>query len=363
MRTPELSIAPAAAGYTEFAGMAKPARLAGIPVPEELRELVAVLEAAYAGNDPAALLPLLARDFLYQGMNREAFLLHLGELLPLAGPVRLTVLRVGPDAKGLALLAYAEAADGVLAPSLQALPLNAGARLVREAGQWRLHGNQSETERALYRRGEVISCDLAPADPAFYRALLPAPLIPPARPAVRLAITDWQEMEPPQLPYRLASLAIRARRRDREGWLLVQMPETDWLAVSAGRRIGFPKFMADLDFQTAGRRSRFRLTAGDLALLSGSFEADPAAAAEHRPEPDRGWWLPPRGGVLSTADMRPLAPFQRLEQRHGWLWLEPGSAPVWRGLIGESRRLPALHLGFTGPMKLVVSPMPEGEHG
>ncbi len=93
------------------------------------------------------------RTSCIQGMDRAAFLDHLQKNRQYFGKLKITPVGIASEHPDhVELSAYGISAKGVLAPSLQLLPLQAGATLVQEDGKWKLHGNQRYDEASLYRQ-------------------------------------------------------------------------------------------------------------------------------------------------------------------------------------------------------------------
>jgi len=79
-----------------------------------------------------------------------------------------------------------------------------------------------------------------------YRGLLPEPLQMPERPAVLVVVVDNRDVGPwPLAPYREGYVALRCRHMGEEGWYPHTMPVNQRAAMSAGRRLALPKYVAD----------------------------------------------------------------------------------------------------------------------
>lgn len=333
----------------------KPARLTGIAVPAHVQALLDEVEAVYASGDYEALRVLLASDFLYQGMDADAFVQHLRELHRFAGPVTISVLRFAPAGDMAELVGYAEYAGGVIAPSLQALPLNVGSKLVREDGRWKLAGNGQQRELPLYRRAVSMVAEYRPADLALYRSLLPEGAAMPDAPRVRIQFTDWQTMESPQVPYQLAAVQIRAVQDEREGWHLLAMPETDWLSVKAGQPLGFPKFVEAFSHSRDDKGWRAVVGPQATPVIEISFAADPAAEAAYRPLDGAPFWLStPSGEPRRTAQVVALVAMTDASNRFGWMTVNLGGAEPWAGLVEDGARAAAVEQSIAGGFKLTL---------
>jgi acetoacetate decarboxylase len=90
------------------------------------------------------------------------------------------------------------------------------------------------------------------ADPDVIADLLPAPLKPYKRPLVISFIANFPETNF-GVTYKMAVLAIVCQYGEEIGTYAVAMPENNDQAISAGREFyGFPKKMADIDFESDG---------------------------------------------------------------------------------------------------------------
>jgi hypothetical protein len=96
-----------------------------------------------------------------------------------------------------------------------------------------------------------VNTFFAPKGTALYRSLLPQPLTMPARPTV---LVYAAELDFFLLPKRYGewSVLLLSSYRGREAWYPLTMPVTRWVALKAGRHVGFPKYIVDSSGTSSG---------------------------------------------------------------------------------------------------------------
>jgi len=107
-------------------------------------------------------------------------------------------------------------------------------------------------ERNIWQDSHGIFAMAEPADMELYRELLPAQFTVPDQPMVGLYLVHFTDTEPwPMtfteflLPYFEATILLRCEYQSQTGWYSVVMPVTTEAAMIGGRRLGFPKYVAD----------------------------------------------------------------------------------------------------------------------
>ncbi|QAU33225.1 acyltransferase family protein [Janthinobacterium sp. 17J80-10] len=333
---------------------------AAIAVPDDIGRLLRELGHAYASPDANAVAQLLSKDFLHQGMDRTAFLAHLKKNRQHLGKVdvRPVEFRTYPD--HVEVSAYGFSEKGVLAPDLQLLPLQAGSTLVREAGQWKLRGNQKYEEASLYQRAAHVVADFTPRDLDTYRRHLPAGYTLPERPYVRVSVADWQGMGAPQSPYRMAQLSILASKDGENIWHILAMPESDWLAVESGKAIGFPKFLADIDIRRSiARQWHIALRRDGAPLADIGFEGvitrKSSTYRDDWPKNGDDWLVLGKDGAENKAVITPPAFPKRASSGYGWMTVNPQASP-WKELLAPASRALAMSFDTEGTHKLHMYP-------
>ncbi|RJG03074.1 acyltransferase family protein [Noviherbaspirillum sedimenti] len=334
---------------------------AAIAVPDDIDRFLRELGVAYGSPDGSAVAQFLSQDFLFQGMDRTAFLDHLHQNRHYFGKLDITPVEIRQHPEHVELGAYGVSAKGVLAPALQLLPLQAGATLVQEDGQWKLRGNQKYEEASLHRRVAHIVADFPPADLDAYRRHLPAGYAMPERPYVRVSVADWQHMAAPQSPYRLAQLSILASKDGENIWHILAMPETDWLAVEAGKAVGFPKFVADVDIRrSASRQWQVALRRDGEPLAEIAFEGViTRKSSTYRDDwANNGddWLVFGKDGAANKAGMSLQPPAKRSSSGYGWMTVNPQS-PLWKELLVPGKRTLAMSFEVEGAYKLHMYPL------
>jgi hypothetical protein len=328
---------------------------AAVELPPDVAAFLKQVGDAYGSADFADLPQHFSNDFLYQGMSRTTFIDHLKDERKYLGKLTIIPISFKADGEAATVIAYAVSPRGVVAPSMQLLPLNIGATLVKQNGAWKLRGNQRQEEAALYRQLAGISADFRPSDMDAYKRLIPAGYSIPDQPYVRIALTNWLDMEPPQTPYRLVTLSILVRRNEENIWYIVAMPETDWVAVKAGNAVGFPKFVTDIEVERsfAGRATASVREEG-RPLVNLSFEPD----ADAKPEAPRAvdaWLLVDKNQDEIRAWMTPLGEASSFKQRTGWMTVNTIASP-WKELVAPGSKAAASAMDLTMGLKLNMVP-------
>ena len=107
-------------------------------------------------------------------------------------------------------------------------------------------------EHNIWEDLQGIITMVEPADLTVYRKLLPEQFDMPDQPMVGIYLFDFLDVEPWPItftmklkPYREATILLRCKYKDKVGWYSLTMPVTDEAANIGGRRLGFPKYVAD----------------------------------------------------------------------------------------------------------------------
>jgi Acetoacetate decarboxylase (ADC) len=100
--------------------------------------------------------------------------------------------------------------------------------------------------RGAIREFLGINAIFEPADLRLYERMLPRPFGMPDRPLVSIMAIDYLSVGPwPLTPWQEWTIMLRCAWRDGAGWHPVTSPVTKWLPMSAGRYLGYPKYVAD----------------------------------------------------------------------------------------------------------------------
>jgi hypothetical protein len=107
-------------------------------------------------------------------------------------------------------------------------------------------------ERNIWQDTKAIFAIVEPADLGLYRELLPQQFSMPDQPMVGLYVADFVDTEPWPItatellfPYFEASVLLRCEYEGQVGWYSHVMPVSTEAAMIGGRRLGFPKYIAD----------------------------------------------------------------------------------------------------------------------
>ncbi len=107
-------------------------------------------------------------------------------------------------------------------------------------------------ERNIWQDIHGIFAIKAPDDPDLYRQLLPEQFSLPEEPMVGVFIADYMDTEPWPItpfkflgPYLESAIFLRCHYKEQTGWYCAYMAVSTEAAKIGGRRLGFPKFVAD----------------------------------------------------------------------------------------------------------------------
>jgi len=107
-------------------------------------------------------------------------------------------------------------------------------------------------ERNVWQDTRGIFAMVEPADAELYRELLPEQFSVPDQPMVGLYVAHFADTEPWPItpteflfPYFEATVLLRCVYQGRIGWHSLVMPVSTEAAMIAGRRLGFPKYVAN----------------------------------------------------------------------------------------------------------------------
>jgi len=107
-------------------------------------------------------------------------------------------------------------------------------------------------ERNIWQDTHGIFALVEPADSELYRKMLPPQFAVPDQPMVGIYLVHFVDTEPWPitlteylLPYHEATILLRCVHDGRTGWYSHVMPVSTTAAMIGGRRMGFPKYVAD----------------------------------------------------------------------------------------------------------------------
>lgn len=107
-------------------------------------------------------------------------------------------------------------------------------------------------ERNIWQDLHGIFAIGAPDDLDLYRQLLPKQFSAPEEPMVGLFVVDYVDTEPWPItptkflrPYLESAIFLRCHHKGQTGWYCAYMAVSTETAKIGGRRLGFPKFVAD----------------------------------------------------------------------------------------------------------------------
>ena len=107
-------------------------------------------------------------------------------------------------------------------------------------------GCNDSDEKGNFISDQKIMTLAQPDDLELYRKLLPSQFNMPKHPLVGLVVVDYFKVQPwPFTRYLEGYIVLRTSYRGEEGWHCIFMPVTKRVAMWGGRKMGFPKYIAD----------------------------------------------------------------------------------------------------------------------
>ncbi len=216
-----------------------------------------------------------------------------------------------------------------------------------------------------FREIELLVAVLPPSNALLYRRLLPPTLTMPGQPAVWLYFMDAIRVAPwYAAPYREWAVLLKAELKGEDGWFALTMPVTRWRAMSGGRYLGFPKYVADeIGFKHEGdavlgwgrnkgvSQVKMEFHPGLTRALAG-WESE---LLEHRTLGGQRCFqlVPPGKGPRMLKVM-----FEdRVEPSYTWcqgmVKVQVDASESWGGLIAENAVAPGNVSRFTGGVSIV----------
>lgn len=224
-----------------------------------------------------------------------------------------------------------------------------------------------EPRGGLFRELEGLKTNFETKDPSLYRKLLPKPFAMPSRPVVMIYVVDFIRVRWPltMARYQEWSVLLKSVWKREEGWHAVTMPITSWIAMLAGRLIGFPKYVTDEI--TLARRGETRVATAkyksvvQLALefhlgttrRLASWEKELAENEEFFQMPAHQLVPPGRGPrVLKVIGRHVTQPKWTLE--HGMIRVRVDPSESWAGLVPDEGEFPGTYHHLIGGSNLIV---------
>jgi hypothetical protein len=98
----------------------------------------------------------------------------------------------------------------------------------------------------MFREFRGIRTIIDRIDEQKYRDMLPEPFEPYEIPQISLFVADYMKVFPwPMTRYQEGAVLLKCRYREDEYWYVYTMPVTRRIPMWGGRRMGYPKYIAD----------------------------------------------------------------------------------------------------------------------
>ncbi len=223
--------------------------------------------------------------------------------------------------------------------------------------------------RGTLREFEGINTYFEPRDLALYRKLLPEQFAMPRHPLVTIFFADYIRVESwPFIHYRYLewSAMLRSSWKGEEGWHCLTIPVSKWVAMVAGRYMGFPKYIADKIILTKS---------GEIWNASAEYKGLENAALEFCPGLTRqltSWekeqldceslfgneivhlLVPPgRGPRAQKVVLCHMVP-PTWSPRVGMVRVRVHPSESWAGLVPDAGVFPGTYNRFTGGINLIA---------
>jgi hypothetical protein len=217
-----------------------------------------------------------------------------------------------------------------------------------------------------FRECYGVTTAVEPQDLSLYRRLLPAPLEVPPRPIVTIYVVDFLRVAPwPLTPYQEWSVLLKCSHSGEEGWFPLTMPVTKWVPMKGGRRIGYPKWVADL-ITVEAQGERVVATGTHRGARQVELEFNPGLSrplADWERElledesffkgPQNFQFVPPGRGPRLLKITLEHAVEAHWSPRSGMVRVQAAAHEDWSGLVAEAPESPGTVNHFVGGMNLV----------
>jgi hypothetical protein len=118
--------------------------------------------------------------------------------------------------------------------------------IYKRYGYPELNMSMRKPKNGMFRHFKGIRALIEPTDEKAYRRRLPEAFEMPELPQITIFVADYIKMFPwPMTRYQEGASLLKCRYRGKEFWHVLTMPVTDRVAMWGGRRMGYPKFIAD----------------------------------------------------------------------------------------------------------------------
>ncbi len=220
--------------------------------------------------------------------------------------------------------------------------------------------------RGAIREFVGINAFFEPAAVELYARLLPAPFTVPDRPLVIVAAADYLKAAPwPLTRWQEWGVLLKCEWRGKPGWYPVTTPVTKWLPMSAGRYLGYPKYIAD-SISVARHGDSWSARAVHRGVQQLAMEFQPAIA-----QSPQTWFaellsdesffkgdvyvvVPPGSGSSAQRVAFSYAE-QHWTSRAGLVHLEVDPNESWAGLVPDHGPLHGQSCHFVGGLNLIAA--------
>jgi hypothetical protein len=219
--------------------------------------------------------------------------------------------------------------------------------------------------KGVFRKFHGIFLAVETKDVDLYASLLPKPLMMPERPTIYICIIDYESVGPwPMTRYQEGNVALRCKYNGVEGWHVKTMPVTKQFQCTAGRILGFPKYVADeISLRQTGDNWLGEVRHGGRTMLSVQYKRGLTRklaawektldSAHHLEEPLYLFVPPDKGPRFQQVTVEKVKPDQ-WKAEVGMARIIIDKSEPWAGLIPPDTEVPAFFQQFTGGKVLVA---------
>ena len=105
----------------------------------------------------------------------------------------------------------------------------------------------TKPKNGMFREFRGIKTIIDKVDVQMYREILPKPIEPHERPLISVFVADYVKVFPwPMTMYQEGCVSLLCRYGGEEYWYVYTMPVTKLVPMWGGRKMGFPKYIADM---------------------------------------------------------------------------------------------------------------------
>ncbi len=223
-----------------------------------------------------------------------------------------------------------------------------------------------EPRGGMFLEFEGLTTHFLPKDPSLYRKLLPEPFGVPCQPVVTIFVADYVRVVPwPLSRYQEWSVLLKSDWKGEEGWYSVTMPVTKWVAMSGGRYLGFPKYIADEITLVKSGKTR-AATSKHKGVVQLALDFHPGITRQLAPwekeladnesffKGDLHLLVPPGRGPMAQKIIFHHVTRPMWSPENGMICVRADRNEAWAGLVPDEGEFPGTYNHFIGGINLIA---------